>query len=92
MEEKFLMNYDITTGEIKGFYLKSIHGDNVPTPTIEITPEKHTFYMEHNGQYKVNTTTLEDELMPVETSIPVLTLDERIAMLENLQLLEGGVV
>lgn len=64
MNENYFMNYDITTGEIKGFYLKSIHGSNIPTPNIEITQEKHQFYMENNGKYKINVTTLEDELIP----------------------------
>lgn len=70
MNENFLMNYDTTTGEIKGFYLKSIHGDNIPIPTIEITPEKHQFYMENNGKYKLNPTTLEDEIIPTPEPKP----------------------
>lgn len=92
MEENFLMNYDTTTGEIKGFYLKSENGDNIPTPTIEITQEKHDFYMENNGQYKLNPSTLEDELILIPLQTPTLSLEERIAMLENLQLQQEGVI
>lgn len=58
------MNYD-EQGDILGFYLRSIHGDNIPSPTIEITPEKHLFYMENQGKYKLNVLTLEDEEIPV---------------------------
>lgn len=68
--ENYSMNYDELTGEIKGFYLKSIHGDKIPSPTIEISPEKHMFYMEHNGEYKLNTITLEDELLPIPEPLP----------------------
>lgn len=90
--ENYFMNYDTTTGEIKGFYLKSIHGENIPTPNKEITPEKHNFYMEHNGEYKIDVTTLEDELVQIGEVTQSLTLEERIAMLENLQLQQGGLV
>jgi hypothetical protein len=63
MEENYLMHYD-NEGYIKGFYLKSIHGDNIPRPVIEITPEKHNFYLENQGLYKINPLTLEDEAIP----------------------------
>jgi len=62
--ENFIMNYDKETGYIGGFYLKSIHVDNIPIPNMEITKEKHQFYMDNNGKYKLNPTTLEDELIP----------------------------
>jgi hypothetical protein len=68
--EKFLMHYDETTGEIKGFYLASIHGENIPSPCIEIDAEKHRFYMENNGLYKININTLEDELLPILEPTP----------------------
>ena len=63
--ENYLMNYDEKSGQIKGFYLKSIHGDNIPSPTIEVSFEKHDFYMQNNGKYKLNLQTLEDELIPI---------------------------
>lgn len=92
--ENYLMNYDATTGEIKGFYLKSINGDNIPAPNIEITPEKHDFYMEHNGQYKLNPQTLEDELLPVPEPQPVQPDEwqQRIINLENLTLQQEGLI
>jgi len=64
------MNYDTITGEVKGFYLVSIHGENIPAPIMEITPEKHDFYMENNGKYRLNLITLEDELIPIVESPP----------------------
>lgn len=83
MNENYFMNYDENTGKIKGFYTKSIHGDNIPTPNVEITQEKHDFYMEHNGQYRLNPKTLEDELIPIVTGINVPTLEERLASAES---------
>lgn len=67
--ENYFMHYDPESGEIKGFYLKSIHV-NIPSPTIEIIPEKHEFYMENNGRYKLNPVTLEDELIPIPEPVP----------------------
>lgn len=61
--ENYILAYDAETGEFVGFYLRSIHGDSIPEPNVEITPEKHAFYMEHNGQYKLNPATLEDVLI-----------------------------
>lgn len=76
MNENYFMNYDATTGEIKGFYLKSINGDNLPTPNKEITKEKHLFYMQNQGKYKLNIQTLEDELIPIIDAVKVPTQDE----------------
>lgn len=84
MKENYIMNYDPIMGGIKGFYLKSIHGDNIPTPSIEITSEKHQFYLANNGKYKLNPVTLEDELLPIsEPGIPQITDSERITMVEE---------
>lgn len=84
MEENYLMAYDATTGNILGFYLKSIHGDNILTPNLEITQEKHDFYMEHNGQYRLNITTLEDELIPI---IVIPTEKTELEILQENQIL-----
>lgn len=78
--ENYLMNYDETTGNILGFYLKSINV-NIPNPNIEITPEKHNFYMENNGLYRLNPTTLADELLLIPIQPPSET--DRITALEN---------
>lgn len=67
--ENYLLNYDPSTGNILGFYLKSIH-ENIPEPYIEITPEKHDFYMRNNGLYRLNPQTLEDELVPIASPAP----------------------
>lgn len=89
MNENFLMHYDITTGDILGFYLKSIHGDNIPTPNKEITPEEHKFYMENNGKYKLNPSSLEDEEIQVTAVAPessqeyyLINLDYRLSKIE----------
>jgi len=87
--ENYLMNYDKQTGEIKGFYLKSVHGGNIPTPILEITPEKHSFYINNNGKYKINIVTLADELAPVivppiQEDSNVLTLESLTEIVENL--------
>lgn len=75
--ENYLLNYDEITGEIKGFYLRSVHGGGIPSPTIEISPEKHNFYMENNGLYKLNTSTLDEELVPIPEQLPhVKTIEE----------------
>lgn len=82
--ENYLMNYDEKTGEIKGFYLKSIHGNNVPFPTIEITPERHEFYMQYNGKYKLNPETLEDELIvEPELQLQPPTQEDRLNAVES---------
>jgi hypothetical protein len=83
MNEKFLMHYDATTGDILGFYLKSIHGDNIPTPIIEITSEKHQFYMKNNGKYRLNPSTLEDQQIPVVEVTTEPTLEERLTSAES---------
>ena len=83
MEENYLMAYDATAGNILGFYLKSIHGDNIPTPSLEITAEKHNFYMNNQGKYKLNIETLEDELIPVVEAKTEITTDERMALMQK---------
>lgn len=91
----YLMNYDSETGEIKGFYLKSIH-TNIPAPCLETTSEKHQFYMENNGKYKLNPATLEDELMPIPEPVPqpptaIELLKKQVSDLENQILVLMGV-
>lgn len=82
--ENYFMNYDEKTGMTKGFYLKSIHGDNIPTPNIEITPEKHDFYVQNNGLYKINTTTLQDETIPISTpQIQIPSTQDRLNSIES---------
>lgn len=77
MEENYLMHYD-ENGFIQGFYLRSIHGNNIPEPYIEISDEKHQFYLDNQGKYKINPVTLEDEIVQVPEPQPYEhTLEER---------------
>jgi hypothetical protein len=85
--ENYLMNYCEKTGVIRGFYLKSIHGDKIPSPNIEISPEKHMFYMDHNGEYKLNPITLEDELLPIPEPLPYQKTEFEI-LKENQELIK----
>jgi hypothetical protein len=78
--ENYLMNYDTVTGLIKGFYLRSIH-INIPFPCVEITSAKHDFYM--NGLYKLNYITLQDELIPIDTTPEPPTLESRVSSNED---------
>lgn len=81
--ENYFMNYNLATGEILGFYLKSMHGDNIPSPTIEITSEKHQFYIDNQGKYKLNLQTMEDELIPLPTPQQQLpSQEDRLAAAE----------
>lgn len=73
------MNYDRETGEITGFYLAS-RNKNIPENCVEISPDKHLFYVENNGKYKINVTTLEDEL------IPVIVYEDKLSELELLKI------
>lgn len=41
MAENYFLAYNEITGEFKGWYLKEIHGDNIPEPNIEVTKEIH---------------------------------------------------
>lgn len=52
------LNYDETTGEIKGFYSDEIHSV-IPAPNIEITDEVWQNLIANNGKHKVNVNTLE---------------------------------
>ena len=89
--ENYYLNYDEKRGEIKGFYLKSIHGDNIPTPFIEISPEKHRFFMENNSKYKININTLTEEKIEVTYIEKEPTEQERLlstVLLENAEIKE----
>lgn len=90
MEDKIYLNYDSETGNILGFYIKSIHGDNIPIPNIEIPPEKYQFYMNNNGRYKLDITTLAD--VEIEQSGPAPSMEEYLLDLDyRLSLMELGV-
>lgn len=63
MEEKYLMECD-EQGIPKAFYLKSIHGDKIPSGVIEITKEQHQHYFENQGKLKFNPQTQDFEDKP----------------------------
>ena len=44
------MFYSKTTG---GFYVREIHGDNIPTDVVEITSEQHQALLEGQSQGKI---------------------------------------
>lgn len=52
------LNYDETTGEIKGFYTPEIHSA-IPEPNIEITEEIWQNLIANGGKYKVDVEALE---------------------------------
>jgi len=85
--ENYFLYYDSETGEIIGFYKKSIHGDKIPSPAIEITEEQHEFYMIHNGLYKLSIPDLQNILIPVSNETaeqtPVEKNTEDISLLQQ---------
>jgi len=59
MTENYIYAYKKDDGMPVGFFLQSIHGEDIPTPNIEITEEQHTWCMEHNGRFKLDLATME---------------------------------
>ena len=51
------VNYDMTTGAIKGFYPDDIAYANIPAPYIEIDETTHQDCMNHQGLRKVDLAT-----------------------------------
>ena len=97
------VNYDATTGAIKGFYPDDIAYANIPTPCIEIDETTHQDCMNHQGLRKVDLATkkivaceLPAVATPVKDVEPVdpslLAIAEALAAQETrLAKLEGGV-
>lgn len=97
------VNYDATTGEIKGFYPDDIGYANIPTPHIEIGKTAHQDCMNYQGLRKVDIATqkivvceLPEVAMPVKDVESVdpslLAIAEALAAQETrLAKLEGGV-
>lgn len=89
------MDYDKETGAIKGFYSPEFHGENIPEGCIQITKEKHAFYLTNGGRYKIDIVTLEDIRMPdPEPPIKSPTNDDLQKQIFDLttMLVEGGIV
>jgi len=90
MGETYLMVYD-NEGNIITYIPKSDISSytDIPTQVIEITEEKHIFYVSNNGRYKIDPITLEDVLIPiiVDTTVPIPSLSDRMDALENLMIM-----
>ena len=96
------VNYDTTTGEIKGFYPDDIAYANIPAPYIEIDETAHQDCMNHQGLRKADVATqkivaceLPTVAVPVKDVEPVdpslLAIAEALAAQETrLAKLEGG--
>lgn len=74
----YYAHYDNQTGQILGFYTPDIHGDNIPTPNIEITYEQWQECLENQGRRKVDVTT--KQIVACEPPAP--TKEELIAQLD----------
>ena len=97
------VNYDATTGAIKGFYPDNIAYANIPEPHIEIDETMHQDCMNHQGLRKVDIVDqkiiaceLPAVAMPVKDVESVdpslLAIAEALAAQETrLAKLEGGV-
>ncbi len=96
------VNYDATTGAIKGFYPDDIIYANIPLPNIEITAEQHLDCINNQGERKVDLET--KKIISFEPTIPeqtpveheqvdttVLDIAETmVALNERIAKLEGG--
>ncbi|CEJ74221.1 Uncharacterised protein [[Clostridium] sordellii] len=74
---KIYMNYDCESLKFKGFYIDDIHGENIPTPTIEINNDLWKYIQNLTEDFKLKENfeskeiyTLEDiciiEIIPFE--------------------------
>lgn len=85
--ENYFMDYDKTTGQILGFYIYSIHGNNIPKGCIEISQEKYEYYISNSGLVKLNPETLEDIIIPLiqtqQSQNETEVLKERINQIEQ---------
>ncbi|EPZ54698.1 hypothetical protein H477_3838 [[Clostridium] sordellii ATCC 9714] len=48
---KIYMNYDCESLKFKGFYIDDIHGENIPTPTIEINNDLWKYIQKSNRRF-----------------------------------------
>ena len=73
----FYAHYD-QNGQILGFYTSDIHGDNIPTPNIEITYEQWQECLNNQGRRKVDVIT--KQIVTCEPPAP--TKDQLLAQLD----------
>lgn len=73
----YFAHYD-QNGQILGFYTSDIHGDNIPTPNIEITYEQWQECLNNPGLRKIDVTT--QQIVTCEPPAP--TKDQLLAQLD----------
>lgn len=74
------VNYDPTTGAIKGFYPEDIGYANIPEPHIEIDETTHQDCMNHQGLRKVDLAT--QKIVEYVPEIVEPTREKKIAALD----------
>ena len=74
------VNYDSTTGAIKGFYPDDIGYVSIPEPHIEIDKTAHQDCMNHQGLRKVDIAT--QKIVEYVPEIAEPTKDEKVAALD----------
>ena len=74
------VNYDYTTGAIKGFYPDDIAYANIPEPHIEIDEGAHQDCMNHQGLRKVDLVT--QKIVEYVPEIAEPTREKKIAALD----------
>jgi hypothetical protein len=72
------VNYDATTGKIKGFFPDTETYSSIPDPNIEIDEATHLDCINNPGLRKVDIATLEI----ITCTLPETTTDEKIAALD----------
>ena len=73
----YFAHYD-QNGQILGFYTSDIHGDNIPTPSIEVTCEQWQECLNNQGRRKVDVIT--KQIVTCEPPAP--TKDQLLAQLD----------
>jgi len=74
----YYAHYDNQTGQILGFYTPDIHGNNIPTPNIEITYDQWQDCLTNQGLRKIDVTT--QQIIACEPPAP--TKDQLLAQLD----------
>lgn len=74
------VNYDATTGEIKGFYPDDIAYASIPAPYIELDESAHQDCINNQGSRKVDVTAL--KIVEYTPEVATLTKEEQISALD----------
>jgi hypothetical protein len=73
------VNYDLSTGQILGFYPKTIAYKKIPEPTIEITDDQHLDCINNPGMRKVDIDANTFQIAPC--ALPEPTSDELLSII-----------